>query len=225
MNLKTIFSIGLVLLSFTQITHAQEAADPFAVIYGKELPELRQSRAFKASKKVTTVQRHSPILMYSDRMRTYQRTKWTYRPSKLKFVVYATFQDQDDGGNTLGWIENIDRKVVATISDSYISAYQSPALLFPEFLKDRQVPELREDPAFSFVVESVVTRLGALPYLQESEKQYQVIRLTHIESQTAVILYATFRDEDDGGNTLGWVEDLQGRLIAVIGDSYFNAIP
>lgn len=227
MNLRSILFASLCFFSNVALlpAQAQGTPDPFTVIYDQELPDLKRSKSFRVSKKVTIVERHSPILLYSDRIRTYERSEWIYKPTKLAFVVYKTFQDQDDGGNTLGWIENKDRQVVATISDSYITRYQSPSVLFPEFLKDRQVPELREDPAFAFVVESTVVRTGVLPYLMDSERHYQIIRLTHLESQTTVILFATFRDEDDGGNTLGWVEDLNGQLIAAIGDSYFNPIP
>ncbi len=227
MNLKMLVFACFYFFSFHSGLAAQDnsSIDPFSVIYDKDLSELKRSRSFKVSKQVTTVVRNSPILIYSDRMRTYERSEWIHKPTKLSFVVYKTFQDQDDGGNTLGWIENKDRKVVAIISDSYITRYDSPARLFPAFLQDRQVPELRDDPAFSFLVEGTVVRFGALPHLADSEKHYEVIRLTHLESQTTVIMYASFRDEDDGGNTLGWVEDLQGQIIATIGDSYFNAIP
>lgn len=227
MNLRSIFFASLCFFSSIHPLTAQGGGspDPFTVIYGKELPDLQRSKSFKVSKKLLTVDRHSPILLYSDRIRTYERSEWIHKPTKLAFVVYRTFQDQDDGGNTLGWIEDKDRQVVATISDSYITRYQSPSLLFPEFLKDRQVSELRDDAAFSFVVERTVVRTGVLPYLMDSERHYQMIRLTHLESQETVILFATFRDEDDGGNTLGWVEDLNGQLIASIGDSYFNPIP
>ena len=227
MNLISLLFVSLLLFSSVHSVFGQDKSspDPFTVIYNKELPDIQRSRSFKVSKKLAIVQRNSPILLYSDRIRTYERSEWTYKPAKLAFVVYKTFQDQDDGGNTLGWIEDKDRQVVATISDSYITRYQSISLLFPDFLKDRQVPELRDDPAFSFVVEDTVIRLGALPYLMDSERHYQKIRLTHLESQTTVFLFATFRDEDDGGNTLGWVEDVKGQLIASIGDSFFNAIP
>ncbi len=202
----------------------------YSVIYDKDLQDLRSSKGFKPAAKSLDLYRNSPILTYSDRPRTYRRTEWTYqlpssKKSQLCFTVYATFQDEDDGGNTLGWIENNSRQVIATIADSYVKAYESPSKLFPSFLQDRQLPELRDDPDFLFAVESVVIQLGALPYLQSEERHYQVIRLTHIPSQTVVFLYATFRDEDDGGNTLGWVQDQQAQLIASIGDSFFNPIP
>jgi hypothetical protein len=227
MNLRSIFFASLCFFSSIHPLAAQDGSspDPFTVIYDKDLPDLQRSKSFKVSKKLLIVDRHSPILLYSDRIRAYERSEWIHKPSKLAFVVYKTFRDQDDGGNTLGWIENKDRQVVATISDSYITRYESPSTLFPTFLTDRQVPELREDPGFSFVVERTVVRTGVLPYLMDSERHYQMIRLTHLESQVTVILFATFRDEDDGGNTLGWVEDLNGQLIASIGDSYFNPIP
>lgn len=227
MNLRSILFASLCFFSIIHPLAAQDGSspDPFAVIYDKELPDLQRSRSFKVSKKLLIVDRHSPILLYSDRIRAYERSEWIHKPSKLPFVVYRTFRDQDDGGNTLGWIEDKDRQVVATISDSYITRYQSPSGLFPEFLKDRQVSELRDDPAFSFVVERTVVRMGVLPYLMDSERHYHMIRLTHLESQVTVILFATFRDEDDGGNTLGWVEDLNGQLIASIGDSFFNPLP
>ena len=206
------------------------ANNPYAVIYDKDLQELRTTKGFRPAAKSVDLNRNSPILTYSDRPRTYRRTEWTYqlptsKKARLCFTVYATFQDEDDGGNTLGWIENNSRQVIATIADSYVQAYESPSKLFPSFLQDRQVPELRDDSNFLFVEESVVVQLGALPYLQTEERHYQVIRLTHIPSQTVVILYASFRDEDDGGNTLGWVQNLQGQLIGSIGDSFFNPIP
>jgi hypothetical protein len=227
MNLRFLLFTAFYLFLNAQSLTAQETVspDPFSIIYTKELPDLYRSKSFKISKRSSVVARHSPILLYSDRIRSYERSEWTYKPTKLAFVVYKTFQDQDDGGNTLGWIENKDRQVVATISDSFITQYQSPSILFPSFLKDRQVPQVRDDPAFSFVLEDTVVRPGALPYLMDSDRHYQKIRLTHLESQVTVILFATFRDEDDGGNTLGWVEDLNGQLIASIGDSYFDPIP
>ncbi len=55
-------------------------------------------------------------------------------------------------------------------------------------------------------------------------RRYRTIYVAHIESQEQYVAYATFLDEDDGGNTLGWIENLKGARVARIADSFLYEI-
>ncbi len=44
-------------------------------------------------------------------------------------------------------------------------------------------------------------------------------RLTHKKSGKTFFQFTTFEDEWDGGNTIGWIEDSEGKHVANIGDS------
>jgi hypothetical protein len=39
-----------------------------------------------------------------------------------------------------------------------------------------------------------------------------------------VTIFATFKDEDDGGNTGGWVEDKEGNVIAKVNDGIIELL-
>jgi len=104
---------------------------------------------------------------------------------------------------------------------------------FPAFLKNLELPHLFENADFALNYrmtdeqrKDIVTRKSPLAdtYDPDRLRKYHVITITHLPSQTQYLAFATFDDVDDGGNTLGWVQDRFGRVVSRIDDSFFNPL-
>jgi secreted trypsin-like serine protease len=136
--------------------------------------------------------------------------------------------------------------------DQQIALLESAPM--PSFFQEKELPQLFDEPAFLVsykpITESdiaarkknpnapvdlaVVPRQGqvwvgldpqeAEESTESSVRRYRVIHIAHVASGQSFRAYATFLDEDDGGNTLGWVEDARGRIVSTIADSFLSAL-
>lgn len=104
---------------------------------------------------------------------------------------------------------------------------------FPDFLRNRELPSLYEDADFALSYRMMDEQqkdvaVRKRPLLDAADRdrarKYHMITIVHLPSQTQYLAYATFADEDDGGNTLGWVEDRLGRVVSRIDDAFFNPL-
>lgn len=104
---------------------------------------------------------------------------------------------------------------------------------FPDFLRNKELPSLYEDADFALSYrmldgqrKAIAIRKSPLPMGSDLDRsrKYHIITIVHLPSQTQYRAYATFDDEDDGGNTLGWVEDRLGRIVSRIDDSFFSPL-
>ena len=97
-------------------------------IFGKELYELSASGHYRLDEKGQVVQR-SPLSL-EDGVKHYKVTAYiSAGAANPSFVVYATYLDEEDGGNTYGWINDMTGHTVASISDSFIEPiHQGTAL-------------------------------------------------------------------------------------------------
>lgn len=120
------------------------------------------------------------------------------------------------------WINEASSRLRAPVSSG----------VFPEVLNQKEIPDLFENEEFEVSYRmldekkrAVELRVGPLPEVYGDRKRsYHLFSITHLNTHTKLRAYATFEDSDDGGNTLGWVEDSYGRVVARIDDSFFNPI-
>ncbi|MCP4915142.1 MAG: hypothetical protein GY909_18630 [Oligoflexia bacterium] len=97
-------------------------------LFGDTLGELEDSEKFN-SKQLSDIFTQSRVYegtkdeSYDEGFKPeVARTVYTEKTSGREFTVYYTFDDQWDGGNTIGWIEDAKGNKVASIGDSDIYA-------------------------------------------------------------------------------------------------------
>jgi hypothetical protein len=80
--------------------------------------------------------------------------------------------------------------------------------------------ELRQNADFTATPKGEVKRVGRMTDSDGSELTFKVTAVKHTSSGSVFFVYETFRDEDDGGNVLGWLEaEANGEIVAEISDS------
>lgn len=154
----------------------------------------------------------------------------THKASGIKFYDYSTFNDEDDGGNTVGWIETgyrQGRKILSEICDGGLckckveSIDQVAQSSEEDVWWDATDGECLFNDGSAFTKKTLADTSGPFkPHPSSGIKQYHARELTHNQSGRKFKEYSTFDDNDDGGNTMGWIEDAtNGKVVVEIGDS------
>lgn len=111
--------IVLVIAAFYAAS-ANAASDIASRIDGKEISDLKSSGDYVVVDQ-GVIEKVSPIV--SDAVkRHYHIDQYTARSDGAGFVIFASYLDDEDGGNSYGWVESVDGKVIARIGDSFIEA-------------------------------------------------------------------------------------------------------
>jgi hypothetical protein len=216
-------------LAFTdcKVSSGTVASRPAACLFGFELSDLEETRSFSIKKlpSVTRVSRHDPN---EKRPRLFSAREVTHLQHGQTYRVYNTAATDKEG--QLGWIENQSGQVMALIGDGEIykcavngSGVQVRALAddgrcgFGEDLHDLEVSD-----AFKLAKRGDVVRRSRITGDDERQKSFSESEATHLQSGKTFLVFNTFKDEDDGGNTIGWVEAVpSGEIVAEIEDSGF----
>jgi hypothetical protein len=200
----------------------------FSFLQNKEISNLRDDGKFKFVEK-GEVKRESKISGQFPGPVRFKISEITHLPSGQVTTAFVTFKDEDDGGNTGGWIQDTNGNVIGKINDGTIDLITtqsngSPQIANFSILQDKQLPDLKDDAKFKFVEKGEVKRVSKIRNQFPSAVRFKVSELTHLPSGTVTTVFATFRDEDDGGNTGGWIEDKEGNVVAQIKDSFIYLI-
>lgn len=199
-----------------------ESVDLFpGFLAGLEFQELSESLDFKVVRK-SEIAVKGPILSYQDRKRKYRVSKIVHLPTRAVLTSFTTFQDQDDGGNTLGWIQNARAQVVALINDGSMMPTTAP---LPEFLVGKEIFEILNSIDFVLVSESKLMARGPRAEYQDRDREYLVKLFQDKSSGQYFKLHYTNDDQYDGGNSLGWIENLANQVVGKIDDSTFYRVP
>jgi hypothetical protein len=195
-------------------------------LFGFEVGQLLESPRFKVveDKEVFKIAR----MMHEGKKR--QRFRFV-KVSDTKMVgteygIYLKNSDIQGSNNFDGWIESTKQsELLALIGESEI--YEciidgqghvvgkitelSDGCLFG---KDFHDLELSPD----FVLSSQAAEVSLTPRVRRASrpKQYKRKALLHKATGQSYIVFHTFRDADDDGKTQGWIETIDGRLVAEI---------
>lgn len=143
-----------------------------------------------------------------------------------EYAVYLRSSDIQGSKNFNGWIETVnDGKILALVGESEIyecvidghglnlgAIQETPdACIFGKDFLDLEV-----SPDFS--ISNQASEILMMPKIRRSAKQklYKRRILGHKASGKSYVVFHTYRDEDDEGKTQGWIEAIDGRIVAEI---------
>jgi hypothetical protein len=112
--------------------------------------------------------------------------------------------------------------VVALYASSAFGAI-TPAAIFQR-LDGKEISDLVDSKEWKIEQKGKVVKVSPVPGDDNEKRHYQIEKYTAKKDGAAFLIFETFRDEDDGGNTRGWVQTLDGQLVAKVSDSFFEAI-
>jgi len=186
---------GFVLLGLCFSSNLVAAKAKRCLLTGS-LPELESSMQFTSVKKKSVyipdrkegsggVKRHYHVEIY------------THRASGEVYTVYSTYRDEDDGGNTIGWIEAEGDKVVASISDGYIGdckAFAKSAKVMCKKVEDKWSARFCVD---ALIVENLQEFEGPNAYLTtDSNTAFRAMGSILNEGKVSKEIWDTFHRAD-----------------------------
>jgi hypothetical protein len=195
-------------------------------LFGFEVQSILQSTRF------TTLEDREVFRVTRISNEAKKRQKYRFlkiSDTKLKsgdYAVYLRSSDIQGSKNFNGWIETAgDGKILALVGESEIyecvidsqgltlgSIQESPdACIFGKDFLDLEV-----SPDFSLSNQG--SEISMLPKIRRSSKAklYKRRILGHKPSGKSYVVFHTYRDEDDDGKTQGWIEAIDGRIVAEI---------
>jgi hypothetical protein len=92
-----------------------------------------------------------------------------------------------------------------------------------ERIVDKQLFELRESGDYLVTPLADVVKTSPIPS-DPYKRHYHVTQFVAKDDGATFISFASYLDEEDGGNTYGWFEDRDGGVLAMIEDSEISAV-
>ena len=198
-------------------------------LFGFELNELMESSQFKISFE-REIFRVGRIPHETKRRPKYRMFKLSEaKNAKSQFVMYLRSSDHQGSKNFNGWIETLEKsELVALIGESEI--YE--CVVDTSGAITGKISEGSEDCIFgkdfhdmeispNFILSSLESEITMASRVKKSQKQKAFKRraLLHQKTGKSYIVFHTFRDEDDEGRTQGWIEAIDGKLVAEISEN------
>lgn len=194
----------------------------YSFLDNKELSSIEEDRNFSL-KKIREVKQVSKIPeQFGGRTVRLAVSELKHIPSGIVTIVFLTFNDEDDGGNVGGWIEDKSGRVIREIHDGGISEVRRPTGgRQPDysFFQGKELAFITDDGTFKLVKMREHKRVSKIPgQFSGRATRFMMSSLTHIPSDNWVIVMVSFNDEDDGGATAGWIQDGDGKVVGIVED-------
>ena len=107
------------------------------------------------------------------------------------------------------------------VSDSLALQTDQTRVMF--HLKNKEISDLTEN-SFTKLSLGIIEAFSPIKDEGSERKHYQMDKYTAKDTNVVFTLFYTYLDDEDGGNSYGWVTDSSGNTVASIADSFFYVV-